>query len=341
MKRDVLLAFSGGIDSCAAIEILRKMGYNPHAMTIDMIGDQAMLQQAKESAKRLKIQLHIIDGREIFRREIINNFTNEYLSGHTPAPCTRCNTLIKWELLAQTADRLGIYHIATGHYFQITPLNGLHYVTRAIDPNKDQSYYLWGVRQDILKRAITPLGREIKERIKERSSLKRESMGICFLRGEHYADFLCAECGEIASGDIIDTEGRVVGTHNGIARYTIGQRRGEGIPEGLRVIRIEATQNRIIVGANSLLYSKRLIINECHFVDPMEVTSSDQVKVMIRGIGLNPEGFAKITIISDSIENGITAQIELSNPAWAAAAGQPIALYIGDRVVGGGIYIGD
>ncbi len=337
MNRDILLAFSGGIDSCAAVEILRRDGYTPHAMTIDMMGDEAMLQQARESATRLNIPLHVVDGVDLFRREIINNFTNEYMLGRTPAPCTRCNTVIKWELLRRTADELGIYHIATGHYFQITQHNGFHYVTRALDPRKDQSYYLWGVSQDILRRAVTPMGQQIKEVIKQQSKIKRESMGICFLAGRHYADFLCSECGEIAHGEVVDTAGEVVGMHNGIARYTIGQRRGEGIPEGLRVVGMDAPQNRVIVGVNSLLYHKRLIMDESQFVDAEEVTSSSEIKVMVRGIGLNPEGFASVTIIDESEARGITAEVNLSDAAWAAASGQPVVLYIGDRVVGGGV----
>lgn len=330
-KRDgVLLAFSGGIDSCAAVGILRDMGYYVEALTIDMMGDKAMIQSAKESADRLSIKLHIMDGREIFEREIIGNFTSEYMAGRTPAPCTRCNTLIKWELLARKADELGIYHIATGHYFRLEEENGRFYVTRALDPIKDQSYYLWGVRQELLARALAPMGERIKEEVKRESTIKKESMGVCFLRGTHYAEFLCGRCGELPSGEIVDSDDQVVGHHNGIARYTIGQKRGEGIPAGLRITQIIAKKNQLRVEVNERLFTRKLYLENCHLVDP----SIQIVKVMIRGLGLNPQGYARV------VASGPELCVELlDDTAWAAAPGQPIVLYSENRVVGGGYLI--
>lgn len=334
--KKVLLAFSGGIDSCAAVEILRKDGYEVEGMTIDMIDDKIMVQKARENADRLNIKLHVINGVDIFKREIIDNFTSEYLEGRTPAPCTRCNTLIKWELLIEVADKLGIKYIATGHYFRVTKHNGHYYVTRGVDPKKDQSYYLWGVREEILKRTLTPLGDQIKEDIKSRSTEKRESMGVCFLKGEHYTDFLYNNLDEIAQGEVVNTNGDVVGTHNGVARYTIGQRRGQGIPNGMRVIGVDAKYNRIIIGENDLLFRNTLILYNCNIADTEEVESSKEIKVMIRGIGLNPEDYASVHFLYEYSDDDLIAQVELSNPAWAAAPGQPVVLYIGDRVVGGG-----
>ncbi len=329
--KKILLAFSGGIDSCAAVKILRTQGFEVEAMTINMMGDQTMLEQAREGAARVGVTLHIVDGRELFEREIIEEFMSEYMSGRTPAPCTRCNTLIKWELLAAKADELGIYHIATGHYFRISELRGKHYVTRGRDPKKDQSYYLWGVRQEILERAVTPMGEVIKEEVKALSINKKESMGVCFLRGRHYTDLLVERYGQLTNGEVVTTKGEVVGVHNGIARYTIGQRRGEGIPAGLRVVRINAKKNQVEVGDNSLLFTSRLIIDRCYFVDAEEVATSEEVTVMIRGLGLNPEGYARVRLLDND-----TAEVELDSPSWAAAEGQPIVLYIENRVVGGG-----
>lgn len=328
--RKILLAFSGGIDSCAAVDILRSGGYVVVLATIDMIGDESLIAQARVRAEELGCELHIIDGRELFERSIIDNFIGEYLSGRTPAPCTRCNTDIKWRLIAYKATELGIEQIATGHYFQITQHNGRHYVTRAVDPQKDQSYYLWGVREEVLARAVTPLGDRIKAEVKAQSNRVRESMGVCFLGGRHYAEFLCSRCGEMKGGDIVDRRGEIVGRHNGIARYTIGQRRGEGIPEGLRVLDINAERDEIVVGENHELYTSTLHIESCYFVDPDEVTSTDKLTVMVRGIGRNPEGYARLAL------RDYGAEITLDGEAWAVASGQPIVLYIGDRVVGGG-----
>ncbi len=328
--KDILLAYSGGIDSNAAVDILRARGYRVHLTTFDLIGDEAMLRSAGEGARRVGAELHIVDARELFEREIIEYFTGEYLAGRTPAPCTRCNSQIKWRLLCQKADELGIRHIATGHYFRIEHHNSHLYVKRAVDHKKDQSYYLWGVGEDVLERTITPMGDRIKEEIKRASPIRKESMGICFLRGAHYSTLLS----NIPTGDIVDSKNLVVGQHNGISNYTIGQRRGEGIPEGLRVTRISGEENRVYVGENSELYQSNLEIRDCHFIDIEEVASSQELTIMIRGIGRNPQGYATLALTPRGAR--ITL---LEDQAWAPAPGQPVAIYIGERVVGGGILV--
>ncbi|MFI3327932.1 MAG: tRNA 2-thiouridine(34) synthase MnmA [Rikenellaceae bacterium] len=331
-EKRVLVAFSGGIDSCAAVEILREEGYNVEALTIDMLGNEELMSQARRSAQRLGVTLHTTDAKEIFKREIIDNFVAEYMEGRTPAPCTLCNTKIKWELLTQKADELGIYNIATGHYFSIVEHDGKLYIARAEDQQKDQSYYLWGVGQEILKRALTPMATRIKSVIKQASVLKKESMGICFLRGNHYTDFLCSECGmELPEGDIVDNKGNKIARHNGIARYTIGQKRGEGIPEGKRVVEINSDTNEIVVDDNKTLFTTQLDIENICCANKTELEKATELKVMVRGLGLNPEGYAQINFTSET-----TATIRLENNAWAIAPGQPIALYIGNRIVGGG-----
>ncbi len=338
-KKRVLLAFSGGIDSCASAEALRAEGYDVELLTIDMLGDEAFVANAQRHAERLSLPLHIIDEVRLFEQEIVEYFTSEYIKGRTPAPCTRCNSLIKWRLLAREADRLGIYHIATGHYFNREEYLGHIYVARGLDPRKDQSYSLWGVEEQTLRRVITPMGGVIKAEVKRESPIKVESMGICFLRGQHYTDFIAARCGGFEAGEVVEKESgevdsyKVVGRHNGIARYTIGQRRGEGIPSGLRVTGICGAKNRLFVGENRLLYQTRFDIVDCHFIDPEEVFSSTKVEVMVRGIGRNPEGYAHLTARPNG---GATIHLDGGAQAWALAAGQPVALYIGNRVVGGG-----
>ncbi len=328
----ILLAFSGGIDSCAAAMSLRDEGFDVELLTINMLGDKDLTDNALQRAEQMGFHLHIIDERELFEREIIEYFTSEYLAGRTPAPCTRCNTHIKWKLLLREADRRGIYHIASGHYFRIAEHNGLCYVRRGVDPAKDQSYYLWGVTEQTLRRVKTPMGELIKANVKAKSAIKKESMGICFLHGAHYTDLLCARCGEPRSGDIIDqASGEIIAQHNGIARYTIGQRRGEGIPSSKRVIGINAELNQVIIGDNNALYVKEFEISDCHFIDPDEAFSSTEIEVMVRGIGRNPKGFAHLS----KSPNGAIVHLE-SDHAWAIAAGQPVALYIRERVIGGG-----
>ncbi len=331
MERSVILGFSGGIDSTSAVDVLREQGYRVIALTIDTMGDSTMLEKAEQRAKELSVEWHAVDAKAMFERDIIEYFCNEYTSGRTPAPCTRCNTHIKWQILLTEANRLGVEYIATGHYFNIEQHNDKYYVAKALDSNKDQSYYLWGLPQKILSRAITPMGSKIKSEVKEGFKDKSESMGICFLCRRPYAEFLESRGIEMQSGDIVDEMGRVCGRHNGIARYTIGQKRGEGIPEGKRVIDIEPHANIIRVGDNSMLYKSKLYITDCNIVDECELLTAKNITIKIRGIGKNPE----LPISIERYKEGY--MITTTDKAYAPALGQPLVLYRDNLVIGGGI----
>ena len=333
-QRGVVLGFRGGIDSCASARWLTDMGYRVVALTIDTMHDAELLKGAELKAKELGIEWMSIDATELFRREIVDYFISSYRQGLTPAPCTRCNPLIKWRTLLEVADNLGIDHIATGHYFNIEQHNGLYYVAKGADPTKDQSYYLWGLDNRILSRAITPMGNAIKSEIKAGVANKSESMGICFLCGKHYTEFLQEEGVELATGHILDQQGNILSQHNGIARYTIGQKRGQGIPEGMRVIDIKSEDNSLIVGPNENLFKKQLYIKECNIVDRDELLLATDITIKIRGIGRNPERCVKV----QEWEDGFV--IECDDAAWAPAKGQPLVLYRGNLVIGGGIVVG-
>lgn len=329
----VVLGFSGGIDSCASAKWLMDRGFHVIALTIDTMHDAKMVAMAKLKAEELGVEWHVVDRADRFRKEIIDYFIKSYRQGYTPAPCTRCNPMIKWHTLLEFATEHNIDHIATGHYFNIEQHNGHYYVAKGSDPAKDQSYYLWGLNDATLSRAITPMGNAIKSEIKANIKDKSESMGICFLCGKHYTDFLQSEGVDLLSGNIVNTEGKVIGEHNGIARYTIGQKRGEGIPEAMRVIDINSEHNTLIVGNNELLYKKQLYITECNIIDENELLSAKDITIKIRGIGRNPERPVTIT----RHENGY--KIECDDPAWAPAKGQPLVLYRNNLVIGGGIVV--
>ena len=333
MKQSVLLGFSGGIDSCTSALRLMAEGYHVVALTIDTMGDEAMLHKARTKAEEIGAEWLMYDAREEFKREIIDYFCQEYAMGHTPAPCTRCNPLIKWRTLLNEANRLGIKRIATGHYFNIEKRNERYYVTKGIDENKDQSYYLWGLSQEILSRAITPMGNAIKSDVKQAFKDKSESMGICFLSGLPYAEFLRNRGIDMPDGDIVTRNGEVCGRHNGIARYTIGQRRGVGIPEGMRVIGIDATHNHIIVGENELLFHNQLHIAHCNIVDEEELLTAKDITVKIRGIGRNPQ----LPVSVEATHGGYI--VKTQDPAWAPAIGQPLVFYRNNWVIGGGIVV--
>ena len=331
MSKSVVLGFSGGIDSCTAAQYLRDEGYRVVALTINTTDDQALLEKAESKAKELGVEWLRCDAVELFRREIINYFISSYSNGYTPAPCTLCNTRIKWRILREVADSLNIYHIATGHYLDIVESNGHLYIARALDSTKDQSYYLWGVSEDILRRMLTPMSKVHKSDIRQNFADKRESMGICFLNGCHYTDFLSSQGIDLLPGNIINSKGEIVGEHNGIARYTIGQKRGVGIPEGLRVIDIDSKANRLIVGPNNDLYKHKLYVNESHIINPEELLSASDITIMIRGIGRNPERPVKV----ESYNDGYC--VTCDDSAWAPAIGQPLVFYRNNLVIGGGI----
>ncbi|MFR9649168.1 MAG: tRNA-specific 2-thiouridylase [Rikenellaceae bacterium] len=331
--KEIVLGFSGGMDSYAAVERLRSQGFTVKGVTLDLIGDNKLILKARSRAAELGIELDILDMRARFRDVIEANFISEYLAGRTPAPCTLCNSAIKWHSLREYANANNIHHIATGHYFRVAEHDSRLYVAKALDPRKDQSYYLWGLNSELLSRVVTPMADVIKSDIIGSSPIKGESMGVCFLRGVGYSQYICHRCGEQPSGDILNSQGRVVGRHSGVVNYTIGQRRGEGIPAGLSVAKIDAKENTITVDTRDSLYRSELVVEGCNIVCEQELLSSSDISVVVRGIGLNPQGYASIT----KLPTVNSYHIRLDSPAWAVASGQPVVLYRGDRVIGGGV----
>lgn len=337
MARKVLLGFSGGMDSCRAAEILREQGYDVTALYLDMYGDEEPARKAREKAESLGVPFRTLDLGERFRQTVIRYFTSEYMLGRTPAPCTVCNRDIKWQVLSEVAAAENFDHVATGHYFNIAEHNGRLYIAKAADPLKDQSYYLWALGQDVLSLALAPMGDQIKSELAARGALTdrgepyKESMGVCFLKGRSVAGFLEVECGAaIHEGDIVDKNGVVIGRHRGTPYYTIGQKRGLDLPTGMCVGAVDASANRLVAGGDADLYYHNLILSGCNIVDRQEVLSAKDITVKIRGIGRNP---AKPCLVRTH-EAGL--HVILDDPAWAPAAGQPVVLYRGDRVIGGG-----
>ena len=331
--KSVLLGFSGGMDSTTAARRLRSEGYEVVALTIDTLLSKESIDKAQRIAQELGIEWHLYDARERFKRDIVDYFCQEYASGRTPAPCTRCNTLIKWKILSEFADAMGIEHKATGHYFNIEQRYGRYYVAKGVDPIKHQSYYLRGLEQDTLARALTPMGNIIKSDVRQHFSDKRESMGVCFLQGRPYVEFLERAGISMAEGDIVYEDGSRCGRHNGIARYTIGQKRGVGLTEGYRVIDIDAHRNRIVVGRAESLLKHKLYVTGCNIVDINELLSSRDITIKIRGLGRNPELAVRISAEGDDLV------VETQDAAYAPAKGQPLVFYRDNLVVGGGIVV--
>lgn len=343
MCETVAVGLSGGVDSLATVLLLRERGYNVVGVHLQLWGEGSREEVAR-LCDRLRIEMVCYDGKAVFRERVVDRFTKEYLAGRTPNPCTFCNATVKWELLAAAADSLGIRKLATGHYVHVVQKDTGWYIRKGKDPQKDQSYFLWGLKQEVLARTLTPLGAYMKTEIKAYAeangfpdvSRRKESMGICFLAGKDYREFIgrYAEQSSVGkAGDIVDQAGCIVGRHAGLPNYTVGQKRDMPLRHGspLYVKAIDAANNRIIAADKSDLYEDTLLVTEANMVN-WEETGARDISVKVRGLGLNPEGFA---VLERQSEN--TISVHLQSPAWAVASGQPVAFYRGDYLIGGGI----
>lgn len=350
-NRDILVALSGGLDSAAVVLLLREAGYRPRALFLDMLGSAEARIQAEETAASLGEELTVELCADRFRAEIIDYVLAEHAAGRTPAPCSRCNPRIKWRLLAEAADRIGVFHIATGHYVRtVRHENGHFYFQRGIDPAKDQSYYLWDVPETLIERAVLPLGdytkAEVRIFLKEKYGLtglaeRQESMGVCFLGGQTYGDFLRAYLPENAlrPGEVVDLSGKIIGRHEGYALYTAGQKRGFTLfdPAFCRqaaVIAVDAERNRIVAGPDEALYRRKMILKDWRAVCAEEFFGrATELRIAVRGVGRNPDGGCRLTVLDD----GRLQVTLLQNDAWALMPGQPVVFYSDGRVAGGGI----
>lgn len=353
-KNKVVLGMSGGTDSSVTAMLLQKKGYEVIGVSlwfwnspkVDSDNDElpGFITDAQLLAKKLCVEHHVIDAREEFKDVVIGQFLEEYLNGRTPSPCIHCNPNLKWRLLLDKADQLDANYIATGHYIQILKEEGIFYIHKGNDPAKDQSYFLWNLSQEILSRTLTPLGAFTKLEVREMAigfgykkvASKKESMGICFLDGMDYRDFLRQEVldvdEKIGKGMIVDVDGKELGWHEGYPYYTIGQKRGLELKEktGLMVSRIDADNNVLILEKREQLNKMAFKVSDYYLNNVDDIIKSDIITV-VRGLGLNPEGYSKLTVIDDTL-----LHVELEHPAWAIAPGQPVAFYIGNKLIGGG-----
>ena len=232
---------SGGTDSSVAALLLQDAGYEVVGVTFrfyEKEGSTEYLDDARLLCDRLGIQHIVSDQREIFQSTIIDYFIKEYMAGHTPVPCTLCNNYLKWPLLRQIADEMGIFYLATGHYVQKQQIDGYWHVVNGVDEDKNQSFFLWGLPQDIMERMLLPLGALTKQRVREiaqergfiKAAHKKDSLGVCFCPMD-YRSFLHKNVPEeaIQLGKFVDANGNFIAWHQGYPFYTVGQRRGLGI----------------------------------------------------------------------------------------------------------------
>ena len=348
----VIVGMSGGVDSSAAAALLLEQGFEVVGITLKLwpqdcvnraedkcCGPQAVT-DARAVCHKLGIPFYLIDESAEFQKHVIQYFAAEYKAGRTPNPCVMCNQNLKFGRLVDRADQLGAAFIATGHFARLERQDdGRTLLKRGRDLRKDQSYFLFSLRQDQLARAIFPLGektkgdtRDVARHCQLKTADKEESMEICFVPDNDYGKFL-RQAGLACPhhGEIVNRQGRVLGHHEGVEFYTIGQRRGLGISSAkpLYVVDLDATNNRVIVGEDSALASAAFTVERCNWIPfdrppgPLEATAK---------IRYNHSGtLATVTPLGDGC-----AQVQLRVPQRAVTPGQAAVFYQDDLVLGGG-----
>ncbi|MEI6348124.1 MAG: tRNA 2-thiouridine(34) synthase MnmA [Bacteroidota bacterium] len=352
----VLVAMSGGLDSSVVAMLLHEQGYEVLGITMkvwdyDYLGDSApesgccnldSINDARTVAVTLGFPHHVLDLRKEFKDLVINDFVAEYMKGRTPNPCILCNTHMKWDALLQKADQLGCQYIATGHYAQISNVNGRYILSKGVDENKDQSYVLWGLSQEKLARTLFPLGGFEKPMIRQMAiqrgydkiATKRESYDICFIPDNDYRSFLKANVTNldeiVGEGNFVNSSGKILGKHKGYPFYTIGQRKGLVIAMGepYYVIKIDAETNTITLGPKHELGGTHAFIKNCNFVKWTEIPKDFLATVKIRYKDKGSK--AIVNQIGDYID------IEFLDEVTSIAPGQSAVIYDKEEVVAGG-----
>jgi tRNA-uridine 2-sulfurtransferase len=349
----VVVGMSGGVDSSATAALLIEQGYNVIGVTLKLwpqdcvsraedkcCGPQAVM-DARAVCHKLGIPYYLIDEAAEFQNTVIQYFAGEYKTGRTPNPCVMCNQNLKFGRLLHRADQLGARYIATGHFARVEPApDGDRVLLKCgKDSRKDQSYFLFSLRQEQLARAMFPLGgktksdtREVARHCNLKTAEKEESMEICFVPDNDYGQFLLnSSLANKHQGEIVDLDGRVLGQHDGIEFYTIGQRKGLGISstKPLYVLDLDAVANRVIVGDDSNLLRDRFEVERCNWIAFEEPPDSLGVTVKIR---YNHAGTAaRVTPLP-----GGRASVELQLAQRAVTPGQAAVFYAEDLVLGGG-----
>ena len=361
----IAVAMSGGVDSSTVAAMLRAEGHNVVGLTMQLwnqrrlAGHEGMPEQvqgrccsiddvydARRVAEDLDIPYYVVNHEERFERDVVRPFIDEYLSGRTPIPCSLCNNHLKFDQLLITARQIGADMLATGHYArcEFSPERNRWLLRRAADPAKDQTYFLFGLTQEQLSRTLFPLGHMNKPQVRELArehhlalAEKPDSQEICFVPGGDYKRFIDAYLNEQGeqlpdtSGELVTTEGKVLGHHEGIHNFTVGQRKGLGVATGspLYVININGAAGKVTVGGNDDLLSRSLIAHKLNWIAIDELRAPLRVTAKIR------HRHEPAPAVLENAPNG-EVRVTFDQPQRAITPGQAVVFYDGDLVVGGG-----
>ncbi len=352
MKKRVVLGMSGGVDSAVAAYLLREQGYEVIGVTMQVWQDDngfkereggccslSAVDDARMVADTLDIPFYVMNFKEVFKEKVIDYFMDEYIEGRTPNPCIACNRYIKFEELLERAEALGADYVATGHYAKIYEKDGRMVIEKAEDDTKDQTYALYNLTQEQLRKTLMPCGEYRKTRIREIAQEmdlgvhnKKDSQEICFIDDNDHGRYIYEMKPELKKkGNFIDPQGNILGEHKGIAYYTIGQRKGLGLALGKPVFvsKIDKDKNEVVLTDESALFKSTLLADDLNWVALDEVAESFKATAKIRygakpsPCTIYPLGDGRIKVTFDEKQRAMTA-------------GQAVVFYENNIVLGGG-----
>jgi tRNA-specific 2-thiouridylase len=358
-KPRVIVGMSGGVDSSVAAALLQKQGYDVVGIFMKLWAEKTdktdLVREniccsieastaARAVAEKLGIPFYVVNFEKEFKKAVVDYYIEEYESGRTPNPCVICNRDIKGEVLLKKANELNADYLATGHYARIQEAKSLklkaeskrYRFMKAKDEKKDQTYFLWTLTQEKLAHILFPCGAFTKPEIRKMAlefglptATRRESQGICFIPDRNVGGFLRRYAQNLTEpGPIVNMEGKIIGTHDGLINYTIGQREGLGLggPDAYYVVRLNSKANTLVVGDNADLFTKELIATSINWINKPK---TNEISARIR----HGHPIEKCKIEAD----GFDLKVKFTKPQRAVTPGQSIVFYKGDEVLGGGV----